>query len=177
MFRKKSNLYNTRGITSQHVTSDRIPLHGFPLGRNRSEETSQWWRAVGENVFTLIWPEIEPQTPATQTTLLTTTPAAGTTTICLSIQNFFAAVLEIQAVAPNGVIRFYSPSTDRFLAMDDRGRLYGTVSKNIYSFLRSRTNVDHSVLNARYSIVQKPEISLVHLYPQMNYQFVHVLFN
>lgn len=38
--------------------------------------------------------------------------------------------LEIQSVGKNGLIRFFSPSTDLFLAMNEHGRLYGTVSYN-----------------------------------------------
>ena len=34
-------------------------------------------------------------------------------------------------MAPNGVVRFYSPSTNYFLAMNGRGILYGTVREQL----------------------------------------------
>ena len=46
----------------------------------------------------------------------------------INLQSVLSAALEIQTVARDGVVRFYSPATNYFLAMDDRGRLYGTVS-------------------------------------------------
>ena len=57
----KSNLHYTRGITPQRVTSGGAHLRDLTLGQHRCEETSQQWRAVGDNVSDLTGQEIEPR--------------------------------------------------------------------------------------------------------------------
>ena len=40
----------TRGITPKRVTSCGAHLRGLAPGQHSSEETSQWWRVVGDTV-------------------------------------------------------------------------------------------------------------------------------
>ena len=40
---------------------------------------------------------------------------------------YFSALLEIQSVEAGGVVSFQSKATGLYLAMDKKGRLYGTV--------------------------------------------------
>ena len=47
---QKSNLHYTRGITPKRVTSGGAHLCGLAPGLHSSEETSQWWLAVGDTV-------------------------------------------------------------------------------------------------------------------------------
>ena len=46
----KSNLHCTRVIASKLVTSGDAHLCDLARGLHSSEETSQWWRAVGDTV-------------------------------------------------------------------------------------------------------------------------------
>ena len=46
----KSNFDYIRGITPKRVTSDGIYLRDLALEQHSSEETSQWWRVVGDTV-------------------------------------------------------------------------------------------------------------------------------
>ena len=64
MEHKKSNLHYACGITPKHVTSGGAHLRSLALGQHRSEETLQRWRALGNSVFDLTSPEIEPKPPA-----------------------------------------------------------------------------------------------------------------
>ena len=57
--KKKSNHY-TRRITPKRVTSCGAHLRGLAPGLHCSEETSQWWRAVGDTGSV-----IEPRTSRT----------------------------------------------------------------------------------------------------------------
>ena len=47
---KVSNLHCTRRITPKHVTSGGAHLCCLAPGRYSVEETSQWWRVVGNTV-------------------------------------------------------------------------------------------------------------------------------
>ena len=64
MLSSKSKLshHYTRGITPKRVTSDGIHLHDLAPGLHSSEETSQWWRVVGDNVSDLTGLGIAPKT-------------------------------------------------------------------------------------------------------------------
>ena len=48
MKKSKLNLHYTRGIMPKRVTSGGAHLRGLAPGLHSSEETSQWWRAVGD---------------------------------------------------------------------------------------------------------------------------------
>ena len=72
-FNKKSNLYYTRGVTPKRVTIGGIHLRGLAPGQHSSEETSQRWRVVGDTLFDLTGPGIEPSTSLTESDVLTTT--------------------------------------------------------------------------------------------------------
>ena len=74
--KKKSNLHYTRGITLKRVTSSGAHLRGLAPGLHSSEETSQWWRAVGDTAD-LTGPGIEPQTSRTDSVRLATELTAG----------------------------------------------------------------------------------------------------
>ena len=50
MSKIKSNPYYTRGITPKRATSGGAHLRDLAPGRHSSEESSQWWRAVGDTV-------------------------------------------------------------------------------------------------------------------------------
>ena len=71
MIKIKSNLHYTRGITPKHVTSGGVHFRGLAPGQHSSEKTSQWWQAIGDTVFDLTGPGIEPQTNRTDSACLT----------------------------------------------------------------------------------------------------------
>ena len=66
---KKSNLYDTRGITPKRVTSGGVHLHSLAHGQLSSEETSQRWLAVGDTASDLTIQGIEPR-PSTRSRCL-----------------------------------------------------------------------------------------------------------
>ena len=51
-------------------------LRGLVSGQYGSNETPQRWRAVGDTVFDVIDPKIEPQTYRTDAVFLTTPPTS-----------------------------------------------------------------------------------------------------
>ena len=57
---KISNLHYTRVCTPKRVTSCEAHLRDLAPGQHSSEETSQRWRAVGDTMFYLTCPGIEP---------------------------------------------------------------------------------------------------------------------
>ena len=59
---QKSNFYYNLDITPKRVTSGGIPLRGSAPAQHSSEETSQWWRLVGDTVSDLTDTGIEPKT-------------------------------------------------------------------------------------------------------------------
>ena len=65
--RSKSNFYYTRDITPKLVTSGGIHLRGLAPEQHSSEETSQRWRTVGDNVSDLTSPGIDTTPPAPYT--------------------------------------------------------------------------------------------------------------
>ena len=60
-FHEKSNLRYTRGITPKRVKSGGDHLR-LASGQHSSEETSQRWRVVGDTVYDLTGPGLEPRT-------------------------------------------------------------------------------------------------------------------
>ena len=58
---KKSNFYNTPGITPKRVTRGGAHLRDLVPERHSSEETFQRWRNVGDTLSDLTGPAIEPQ--------------------------------------------------------------------------------------------------------------------
>ena len=59
----KSNLHDTRGITPKCVTSGGIHLRDLAPEQHSSEETWQWWRAVGNTVSDLTGLALKPCFP------------------------------------------------------------------------------------------------------------------
>ena len=54
------NLHKTRGITPKRVTSGGNHLRGLTTEQHSSEESLQWWQAVGDTVSDLTEPVKEP---------------------------------------------------------------------------------------------------------------------
>ena len=71
---KKLKFHYTRGITTKRVTNAGVHLRGLAPGQHSSEETSQWWRAVGDTESGLTGPGIEPQTFRGDSDLFTLRP-------------------------------------------------------------------------------------------------------
>ena len=84
IFKKKSNLYYTHGITPKRVTSGRVHLGGLAPGQHSSEGTSQWWRVVVDTVFNLTAPGIEPQISSAQIKMYFTTTLISRNIPCKS---------------------------------------------------------------------------------------------
>ena len=74
--KKKLNLHSTCGNTSKHVTSSGTHLRSLAPGQHNSEETSQEWRVVGDTVYTLTGPGIEPTSTANIAMSLSTKPSS-----------------------------------------------------------------------------------------------------
>ena len=74
--RHKNQKKNTGGVAPVRVASGRDHLRSFAAGRHRSEETSQWWRAVGDAAFDLISLGIEPRPLALIAMSLKTKPTS-----------------------------------------------------------------------------------------------------
>ena len=71
--KKKTNLHCTvlAGNTPKRVMSGGASFRGLSPGQHSSAEISRRWRAVGDTVFDLTGPEIEPQTSSTDSDALT----------------------------------------------------------------------------------------------------------
>ena len=68
----QKGLHSARRVATKHVTSGGAYFHGLapvPV-QHSSEETSQWWRAVGDNVPDLTVPGVEPPTYRTDSNVL-----------------------------------------------------------------------------------------------------------
>ena len=59
-----------RDITPKHATNGRIHFRGLAPGQHNSKETWQRYRAVGDTVFDLTGPGIEPKTSSTDSDIL-----------------------------------------------------------------------------------------------------------
>ena len=70
----KSNLHNTSGITPMRITSGGAHLRGSAPGQDSSKKTLQRWRVVGDTVFDLTGPGIEPTISGVKAMTLTATP-------------------------------------------------------------------------------------------------------
>ena len=69
-----SQIDYTRDITPKRVKSTGVHLRSLAPGQHSSEERRQQWRAVGDTVFNLSGPGIEPRPTAPLLMPLTITP-------------------------------------------------------------------------------------------------------
>ena len=70
----QANLHSSRGITLKRVTNEVVLLRCSVPGQDSSEETSQRWRVIGDNMSDLTGPGSEPLTFRSDSNNVTTTP-------------------------------------------------------------------------------------------------------